>query len=336
MHALHMFSRKHLVHFLDPFQKETFYTAGTSTLREYPPCRPRSPPAQPIQSNGSHGRRQDNVHQRCQWFLSTCGDWSRVPDICRRIFETILAREKPKVLKAIAEFLARMRRQNQKLHGVIYLHRITDNRMGGTALRNFRMFRELCGIKALASCVIVLNMWNEVSEDVATARERELRETDIFFKPAMDAGASMLHHTNSPSSAQEILRDVVKKEPVVLQIQEEIVEQGKPIYETSAGVALLGDLAARQQRQLAQLQEMQRELEEAIDQQNESDRRELEEIEAGIKAKTAQLERDQEFIRKDPIPEPRIDCRPQPKWMGALLVVAGVLTFWKRGRAQNG
>lgn len=228
------------------------------------------------------------------------------------------------------------RRQNQKLHGVIYLHRITDNRMGGTALRNFRMFRELCGIKALASCVIVLNMWNEVSEDVATARERELRETDIFFKPAMDAGASMLHHTNSPSSAQEILRDVVKKEPVVLQIQEEIVEQGKPIYETSAGVALLGDLAARQQRQLAQLQEMQRELEEAIDQQNESDRRELEEIEAGIKAKTAQLERDQEFIRKDPIPEPRIDCRPQPKWMGALLVVAGVLTFWKRGRAQNG
>lgn len=240
------------------------------------------------------------------------------------------------VLKAIAEFLARMRRQNQKLHGVIYLHRITDNRMGGTALRNFRMFRELCGIKALASCVIVLNMWNEVSEDVATARERELRETDIFFKPAMDAGASMLHHTNSPSSAQEILRDVVKKEPVVLQIQEEIVEQGKPIYETSAGVALLGDLAARQQRQLAQLQEMQRELEEAIDQQNESDRRELEEIEAGIKAKTAQLERDQESIRKDPIPEPRIDCRPQPKWMGALLVVAGVLTFWKRGRAQNG
>lgn len=240
------------------------------------------------------------------------------------------------VLKAIAEFLARMRRQNQKLHGVIYLHRITDNRMGGTALRNFRMFRELCGIKALASCVIVLNMWNEVSEDVATARERELRETDIFFKPAMDAGASMLHHTNSPSSAQEILRDVVKKEPVVLQIQEEIVEQGKPIYETSAGVALLGDLAARQQRQLAQLQEMQRELEEAIEQQNESDRRELEEIEAGIKAKTAQLERDQESIRKDPIPEPRIDCRPQPKWMGALLVVAGVLTFWKRGRAQNG
>lgn len=240
------------------------------------------------------------------------------------------------VLKAIAEFLARMRRQNQKLHGVIYLHRITDNRMGGTALRNFRMFRELCGIKALASCVIVLNMWNEVSEDVATARERELRETDIFFKPAMDAGASMLHHTNSPSSAQEILRDVVKKEPVVLQIQEEIVEQGKPIYETSAGVALLGDLAARQQRQLAQLQEMQRELEEAIEQQNESDRRELEEIEAGIKAKTAQLERDQESIRKDPIPEPRIDCRPQPKWMGALLVVAWVLTFWKRGRAQNG
>lgn len=245
-------------------------------------------------------------------------------------------RSDAEVLKAIAEFLARMRRQNQKLHGVIYLHRITDNRMGGTALRNFRMFRELCGIKALASCVIVLNMWNEVSEDVATARERELRETDIFFKPAMDAGASMLHHTNSPSSAQEILRDVVKKEPVVLQIQEEIVEQGKPIYETSAGVALLGDLAARQQRQLAQLQEMQRELEEAIEQQNESDRRELEEIEAGIKAKTAQLERDQESIRKDPIPEPRIDCRPQPKWMGALLVVAGVLTFWKRGRAQNG
>src|ERR1700721_3748819 len=79
----------------------------------------------------------------------------------------------------------------KKLAGIIYLHRISDVRMGGISKRNFRLFRELCGDSTLKNVAIVTNMWNEVSLDVATAREQELANEDAFFKPAIEKQAQL-------------------------------------------------------------------------------------------------------------------------------------------------
>ena len=40
-----------------------------------------------------------------------------------------------------------------KLSGVIYMHRISDFKMGGISRRNFHMFRSLCGEKTLKNVV---------------------------------------------------------------------------------------------------------------------------------------------------------------------------------------
>ena len=98
------------------------------------------------------------------------------------------------------------------------------------------MFRELCGDDNLKNVLIVTNMWGEIDPQVGLARESELSSKDIFFKPAVDKGAQLLRHENTVGSAHTIIRQVMKNHPAALQIQQELVDQGKEISETAAGI----------------------------------------------------------------------------------------------------
>ena len=130
----------------------------------------------------------------------------------------------------------------KKLAGVIYIHRISDFRMGGISTRNFKMFRELCGDSTLKNVVLVTNMWGEVSKEVGEAREAELAREDIFFKPVMEKGARLLRHDNTVESTQEILRSIIGNQPRSLRIQRELVDEKKDISQTAAGAELNRDL----------------------------------------------------------------------------------------------
>jgi len=201
-------------------------------------------------------------------------------------------------LTTIAEFLKRSYLNREVLLGVVYLHRISDNRMGGTALRNFKMFRELCGPTALSNCVIGLSMWDEVSEEIRSARFQELCSKEIFFKPAIDAGAQALPYRSTRESALDLLQRLVKKQPKTLLIQYELVEERKLLRDTGAGIALLGDLAEKQRKQQEQLLEMRRELEEAIKQNNEEDIKELEEARSDVERINEHLVTQQKTLRE--------------------------------------
>jgi len=59
-----------------------------------------------------------------------------------------------------------------KLSGILYLHRITDNRMGGAPQRNLRMFGRLCGDEPAKKVVFVTTMWDKISTNVGEQREK--------------------------------------------------------------------------------------------------------------------------------------------------------------------
>ncbi|PCH42103.1 nucleoside triphosphate hydrolase protein [Wolfiporia cocos MD-104 SS10] len=201
------------------------------------------------------------------------------------------------ILTMISDYLAIIAKKKETLSGVLYMHRITDNRVGGIALRNFRMFMQLCGEKALPNAAIVLNMWNEVSESVRIARRDELLGNEKFFKPAVAAGATSFEHDNTLESAQRILRCIAAKHPEMLLIQQEIVKQHKSVCETSAGMALLGELAEQEKKHRERLKEVQKEIEEAIRQQDEEDRRELEETQRRLESARHKLLNEQQRLR---------------------------------------
>ena len=71
------------------------------------------------------------------------------------------------VLNEIASWLYLQRKKELKLTGLIYLHRITDNRVGSTAVRNLRLLRALVGEDNMRNLVLVTNRWEDLPVSVA-------------------------------------------------------------------------------------------------------------------------------------------------------------------------
>jgi len=66
--------------------------------------------------------------------------------------------------------------KKQTLAAVIYLHRISDNRVDECACTNFQRLTGLCAQKAIPNVVIITTMWKKVSEKEGTDREEELKQ----------------------------------------------------------------------------------------------------------------------------------------------------------------
>ncbi|KAG0705709.1 hypothetical protein DFH29DRAFT_996582 [Suillus ampliporus] len=146
------------------------------------------------------------------------------------------------ILSMIAAYLSKTYEHGTTLAGVIYMHRISDFKMGDTSKRNFTIFRELCGESSLKNVLIVTNMWSEVKRETGEARESELASKDKFFKPVLEKGARLLRHEGTLESAHTILHYLINSHPAALRIQQEIVDEHKPIEKTAAGSELRRDL----------------------------------------------------------------------------------------------
>ena len=120
-----------------------------------------------------------------------------------------------------------------KLTGIIYFHRITDQRFTGIDVQNLRVFRKLCGDQTLKNVTILTNMWENIKPEDGEARERQLSAR--FFKPAIDKGARLLRHSNTVESAHSIIRGILNNNPLALRIQEELVDKRIEFTQTAAG-----------------------------------------------------------------------------------------------------
>ena len=151
-------------------------------------------------------------------------------------------------------------KKNIKLAGIVYLHRITDNRMAGTPHRNQRMFAQLCGDQGLKKVILVTTMWDEVKKSTGANREHELRLH--YWKVMMDKGASVARFQNTRETAWEIIDTIVQESSAdVLLIQEELVDRKLRLKETKAGIALHSnlELLPEQQRRTPQRKTQHRE-----------------------------------------------------------------------------
>ena len=174
--------------------------------------------------------------------------------------------------------------------GVIYVHRISDNRFSGITGRNFGMFCTLCGESTFKNVVIVTNMWKEESWNVNESREKEL--SSEFFKTALDKGAQMVRHHNTAQSAHNIIRQVMKNNPVALQIQRELVDEHKDLIDTTAGGATKKELRDLIRGQQADMREIQAEMMQALRAKDKETRRELEIVRRELQENVMNVEKD--------------------------------------------
>jgi len=158
------------------------------------------------------------------------------------------SRSDTEILTQIAAFLAQTYQEGTKLAGIIYMHRISDMRVGGISVRNIRMFEELCGPSPLKNVAIVTTMWGPgIKPEVGERREKQLASDERFFKFALDNGAHLLRHVDEADvgSAQAIIRSFFKNQPEAMCIQRELVDEGKDISQTAAGEVLNREFAAK-------------------------------------------------------------------------------------------
>jgi hypothetical protein len=107
--------------------------------------------------------------------------------------------------------------------------------MGNASRRAFRLFKEMCGTDTLKNVVIVTTMWEKVTPDQGEKREEELRTNQKFFKPALDKQARLARHDNTKHSARDILRTILKYQPLALSIQREVIDERMELHDTMAG-----------------------------------------------------------------------------------------------------
>ena len=144
--------------------------------------------------------------------------------------------------------------------------------------------------------IIVTNMWGEVSLEVGEAREAELRDRDMFFKPALDKRARLLRHQNTLESAQAIVYCVIENRPMALQIQHELVDQHKDISQTAAGTELNRELMEQARKHREELREIQAEMQAAIKVKDEETRQELEQEAQKLKAEMLRVQNDSQKL----------------------------------------
>ena len=201
------------------------------------------------------------------------------------------------ILREIANWLNTAYKMQIKLTGIIYLHRILDVRVGGAGVKNLRMFKRLCGDNGLGSVVLATTMWSYVPDEATgQRRERELSTEPIFWKHMIEHGSQVFRQDKGRKSGTEIVKYLInKRRPVTLDIQREMVDQRRQLLETGAGAEVATQVEKNSQMWEKKLEEIRKELQDAIAQRDHDAREEL----VGYKEVVEQkIRKDQDEIRK--------------------------------------
>jgi len=211
-------------------------------------------------------------------------------------------RSNPDVLKTIAHYFSVSYAAGRFIDGLVYLHRISDNRMTGTAKQNINMFKEFVGGDNLSAITVATTMWKEDEMEDGLHREQELLEQPAYFGEIIDGGGRMLRHgpfkdyhdvDEERMSALSIVSHVLKKARtreghLVLQIQRELIDERKPLDETRAGRVLSAQVQAAREGYERDLRELQDDWRAQLEKRDSEVRQNYEEVERELKAKVAE------------------------------------------------
>ncbi|KAF2463833.1 uncharacterized protein BDR25DRAFT_297417 [Lindgomyces ingoldianus] len=144
------------------------------------------------------------------------------------------------VLSKITRFLTTQYLLSISLKGIILLHDISSTRFSGSEKRYLNTFRQICGEHAFANVALVTTMWASVDKSIGLRREEELQIgpwADLISK-----GSYTFQYNGTPDMAQTIAVQMMAKDDVVLQIQEELKIGHCKLESTSAGAKLAAQL----------------------------------------------------------------------------------------------
>ncbi|KAK3299251.1 P-loop containing nucleoside triphosphate hydrolase protein [Chaetomium fimeti] len=222
------------------------------------------------------------------------------------------SRSDTEILKDIAFFLAGIYSQKVRLAGIVYLHRISDPRMQGSALKNLHMFQKLCGDRGLSSVVLATTMWKgleatEEGRQIGQQRSEDLQKPE-FWGGMIKRGSRIVKHDGSPESAKLIVGSLIDavttggtngedSRGAVLDIQVQMVDEGKTLDETAAGQFVQAEMLEARRRFEADLVEYQASMEMALQEKDTEMFELLRKEKEDAERRAAQLNADRDKLR---------------------------------------
>lgn len=144
------------------------------------------------------------------------------------------------------------------LSGLLYFHRITDNRKVGSPLRNLGIFKELCGKDSLNNIVLTTTLWNDIDEEAGSLRETQLKEG--YWQPMIARGSRMRRFSGTRQSALQLLRPFIDQANAIRGVRLRVIlptefprEEAIPMFRTK--IALLQVAHKQQQEILRKIEE---------------------------------------------------------------------------------
>jgi len=167
------------------------------------------------------------------------------------------------VLQEIANWTTATYKKNILLSGIIYLHPITDTCIDGSAMRNLRMFENLCGQEALENVLLTTTQWSNIDPAEGQAREDNLRDGGLWGG-LLSRGASLQRFNGTRESGLELIQKLMSNTRKPLHIQNQIVRQHMALPQTDAGKFLDEGLTAREERFKQELESLEKQSREAL------------------------------------------------------------------------
>ncbi|KIM73928.1 hypothetical protein PILCRDRAFT_80568, partial [Piloderma croceum F 1598] len=138
------------------------------------------------------------------------------------------------ILSKIAAWLVKSYAEKVDLAAVIYLHRISDNRMGGLELKNLQEFEKSCGQQRMSNVIIATTMWNNVRQETGVRREEELKTS--FWKGMVDNGCRTERFEETYESAWFIIGSLADRAKMQVPIRWEIIDVQQSSKEHNANI----------------------------------------------------------------------------------------------------
>ncbi|KAH0610156.1 uncharacterized protein H6S33_012702 [Morchella sextelata] len=135
------------------------------------------------------------------------------------------------ILLAITSNLLRLALEGSQLHGVIFLHDISERRFSGSQKRTLSILRQMCGAGAMGNVIIGTTMWSSDKKK----NEQEMREAHILKEHWDGIHSTVRLPEDDFDAAAGIVTALLSVPRVYLLVQDEMYKTGGELGKTTVG-----------------------------------------------------------------------------------------------------
>ena len=242
----------------------------------------------------------------------------------------------------LLQWLEASYKQGTRLNGLIYLYRISDPRMAGSAMKNLSMFRKLCGSDNFKNVVLGTNFWGNVNQAIGEDREQELATNNEMWGSIARKGSKVVRVLEDRSSNLATFEDIARNNgKVVIEAQKEMLA-GKSRLDTAAALdfgTMIYEFRAQQQqetyREKIRLQNEEKEREQVQQQKLTAMRVEIGRLQRVAKENAEREERLQKKMREKEREDQRLQEQKEREEVRAEVARLQVLASQALGKQQE-